>query len=356
VERDPAPITDIRQVTPAWLTGALRAAQVLDDAVVTAVRFEEPWRTSFSVVTRVHAAYSRAVTAPASFFLKFSQAVRPVSVPERGWEVLFYRSVAPLVAGNALVRCYDAVFSPQEQRLHLLLEDLTETHFPEMPSHLPPTYATCERIVAALAQIHASFWSRPPFHLSGQGVLTESDLQQRVQMLSERTNAFMAMLGDRLGDERRAIYREVLAALPLLFRRLMSPHGMTVVHDDIHIGNFLYPHNPARDHVRVIDWQTWNTDLAVKDLAHMMAYFWFPELRKRWEEPLLRAYHARLQELGVQDYGWEALYDDYRLCVIRKLFHPAWQWETGDVATKWWLHLERVMLAYQDLGCRELLG
>lgn len=57
----------------------------------------------------------------------------------------------------------------------------------------------------------------------------------------------------------------------------------------------------------------------------------------------------------MTDYTWEQLYDDYRLCVIRKLFHPAWQWEVGDQTSKWWLHLERLMLAYVDLDCRALL-
>lgn len=129
---------------------------------------------------------------------------------------------------------------------------------------------------------------------------------------------------------------------------------MNVVHDDVHIGNFLYPHNPSKHKIRIIDWQTWNVDVAVKDLAHMMAYFWFPERRKRYERMLLQYYHERLQAYGITNYSWETLYDDYRLCVIRKLFHPAWQWEMGDTASKWWLHLERVMLAYEDLECAEL--
>ena len=97
-------------------------------------------------------------------------------------------------------------------------------------------------------------------------------------------------------------------------------------------------------------------DLAPKDLAHMMALFWFPEQRKAMETPLLRQYHERLCENGVADYSWEQLWSDYRLCVIRKLFHPAWQWATGHHPNIWWNHLERVLTAYEDLHCRELLN
>jgi hypothetical protein len=97
-------------------------------------------------------------------------------------------------------------------------------------------------------------------------------------------------------------------------------------------------------------------DLAPKDLAHMMAVFWFPERRRALELPLLRRWHARLCERGVAGYPWERCWHDYRLSVLRKLFHPAWQWETGQHPNLWWNHLERVMAAYRDLRCDELLG
>jgi hypothetical protein len=76
----------------------------------------------------------------------------------------------------------------------------------------------------------------------------------------------------------------------------------------------------------------------------------------RYQQPLLPYYHERLQTYGVTNYAWQTLFDDYRLCVIRKLFHPAWQWENGENASKAWLHLERIMLAYQDLACAEVIA
>lgn len=348
-------VTDIHQVTPQWLTTTLRSSSALTEAHVTEVHVEALRETHFSIVARLNVIYSQPVNAPSSFFLKFSHPQRRVSIPENGREVVFYQLIAPKLPIPPVVCCFQAVFDQNQNKLHLLLEDLSETHYSETPSHLPPTYTTCEMIVQALAYVHAAFWEKPPFSISGQNVLTEQDIYERVQVITHRTRAFMEMLGDRLGDDRRRIYDNVLRALPRLFRRLMTPRGMTVVHDDIHIGNFLYPYQPEQEGIRIIDWQTWNTDLALKDLAHMMAYFWFPERRSRFETQLLRYYHACLESNGIIDYDWQELYDDYRFCVIRKLFHPVWQWETGDNATKWWFHLERIMLAYQDLDCWELL-
>lgn len=347
-------ITGVDQITPDWLTGVLQQ-QHPDDPRVAAVTVGAPRTTHFSVVVQLQLTYEQTTSAPPSLFLKFSQPTRHVRVAETGHEVLFYADVAPTLRGAPLIRCYDARFAPGPGKLHLLFEDLTATHYPEAPSHIPPSLARCEQIVDALAHVHSLSWESPPFELIGAHTLDAAAIAQRVEQLRARTEAFQAMLGDSLSDKRRAIYRRVLAALPRLLQRLSAVRAMAIVHDDIHIGNFLYPHDPSRERLRIIDWQTWNIDLAVKDLAHMMAYFWFPEQRARFELGLLRFYHARLQSYSIMDYSWEELFNDYRFCVIRKLFHPPWQWETGDNASKWWFHLERIMLAYQDLQCDELL-
>ncbi len=349
------PITDLSQVTPAWLTATLQRAGYLADSQVSAIAFGEQRQTSFHTVVQMQVTYSHATAAPPHLFLKFSLPERQVQVAENGWEVKFYRDIASQMKGGPLIRCYDAVFSPPQKKLHLVLEDLTATHYAQEPSHLPPLLPDCERIVDALAEFHAAWWERPPFAVVGWQLPDETELAARIEGIHRRIHAFQAMLGDRLSGQRRAIYQTVLAGLPTLFRRLKSVQGMAVVHDDIHIGNFLYPHDPSKDKVRMLDWQTWTIDLAVKDLAHMLAYFWFPERRSQCEQPLLHYYHERLQAYGVTNYSWEMLYNDYRLCVIRKLFHPAWQWENGENTNKWWFHHERIMLAYQDLGCAELV-
>lgn len=349
----PELIASLDQVTPAWLTGVLQRTGLLNGAKVLEVSYDTGV-TSFSVTAHLRISYTCESRAPTRLFLKFSKPQHPVSTPERGWEVLFYRFVAPRTPAP-LLRCYDAAFSPEQGKLHLLLEDVSDTHYSEPPSQLPPTRKNCELIVEALADIHAAWWEQPPWDVIGSSLPDQAEVARRIQEVRERIGRFINFLNDRLSAKRREIYREVLAALPHLYTRLTQRRGYTVVHDDIHIGNVLYPRNPAVDTVRIIDWQTWHIDLAPKDMAHMMAIFWFPEQRSGWERPLLRLYYDRLYENGVADYSWEQLWNDYRLCVIRKLFHPAWQWETGHHPNIWWNHLERAMIAYVDLECVELL-
>ena len=347
----PELITNLDQINAKWLTKVLRRQGLLKGAKVTEIRCDSGV-TSFSIIAHLRVSYTRNSEAPDRLFLKFSKPVHPVSTPEGGWEVVFYKSVAPHTPN--VLRCYDAVFSAEQGKLHLLLEDVSVTHYSEPPSQLPPTRENCELVVRALADVHATWWERPPWEMIGWSLPDQVEVDRRIKDVTDRVGRFADFLGDRLTEKRRDIYDDVLAALPDLYTRLTFPTAYTVVHDDIHIGNVLYPRNPSTDTVRIIDWQTWLIDLAPKDLAHMMALFWFPEQRRSLEMPLLRQYYDRLCENGVSDYSWNQLWDDYRLCVIRKLFHPAWQWETGHHPNIWWNHLERVMMAYEDLDCREI--
>jgi len=94
---------------------------------------------------------------------------------------------------------------------------------------------------------------------------------------------------------------------------------------------------------------------ASDDLAYMMAMHWYPDLRRRIERPLLDRYHAALVEHGVRGYDRRALDDDDRLSVLWQITTPVWQ-ATNDIPpVVWWNNLERILLAVDDLGCRDLL-
>jgi len=87
----------------------------------------------------------------------------------------------------------------------------------------------------------------------------------------------------------------------------------------------------------------------------MMATHWYPDRRRRMERPLLDHYHTALVAHGVRGYDRRALDDDYRLSVLWQLMTPVWQSAIDIPPVIWWSHLERILLAIDDLGCRELL-
>jgi hypothetical protein len=125
---------------------------------------------------------------------------------------------------------------------------------------------------------------------------------------------------------------------------------------DVHSGQFLFPRKGVQDIVRIVDWDWWDISVGPMDLAYTMSLFWFPERRALLEQHLLRRYHDRLLELGVAGYDEQSCWYDYKFAVIRNLLIPMQQWSTRPWPDFWYLHLERSLLAFEDLGCEELLG
>jgi hypothetical protein len=95
---------------------------------------------------------------------------------------------------------------------------------------------------------------------------------------------------------------------------------------------------------------------ATDDLAYMMAMLWYPDRRRLMEQPLLDLYHLALQRHGVTRYDRQALANDYRLSVLWLIARPVMQAANNVPPRVWWNNLERILLAVDDLGCRDLLG
>jgi hypothetical protein len=130
---------------------------------------------------------------------------------------------------------------------------------------------------------------------------------------------------------------------------------MTIIQGDSHVWNcFLSKDGTGTP--RLFDWDGWRPAVGAGDLAYMIAMHWYPEMRRHAERPLLDAFHEELLASGVKDYDRRALQDDYRLTVLWEITRPIWQHSARIPPVVWWPHLERIHLAADDLGCRELLS
>jgi hypothetical protein len=350
-------LTDLDHVTPEWLTEVLQHTGHLERGHVATVQLKTVRSTLASMVTHLEICYTDDATpsAPSRLFLKTSRPGLVEALPTPGQrEVAFYNRIVASMPNPPTVRCYDAACSPAAKKFHLLLEDLSASHFQtEWP--MPPTQLLCEHVIDSLAKFHAYWWDHARLTQEIGVRPTETSMQRDFRWMEQTLPAFLDFLGDRLSRERRAIYDQVLQAASTLTRRLIADQGLTFIHGDAHVWNFLLPHNIDTDTVRIIDWQSWRVGLGAMDLAYMMALHWYPERRARMEQMLLRWYHTQLLAYGVVGYAWDAYWYDYRLSVLRNLFIPIWQWSAKIGPATWWSHLERAMLAFEDLQCRELL-
>lgn len=337
------------------LTDALRAAGRLDTACVRGVALmAPPIRKLRSQTFRLRLDYDgRAEGAPASVILKMGHlddAARPAYA--NPFEVSFYRDVAPSLPAGTVPRCFDVTEATETSAWHLLLEDLTETHFVATEWPLPPPTAHCGQIVQALARIHAAWWDDPRLGVTVGRWRDEAIWVKEFSMALER---FTERFGHLLPAERHELYQQLIDRAPALSARQHARHSMTVVHGDAHVWNFFLPHD-GHETVRLLDWEDWHIGAPTDDLAYMMAMLWYPDRRHRLEQPLLDHYHAALVACGIRGYDRETLAEDYRLSVLWLIARPIWQARVGVGARVWWNNLERIFLAVDDLGCRDLLG
>lgn len=347
-------ITSVEQVTPAWVNEVLRRTGESEAGRVVRVEASPVRSLIISNTCRLEVVYAddATATAPRRLFLKWSQPSLEARFGRN--EVEFYNTVARAAPGPPLIRCYDAAFDEETGASHLLLEDLTETHT-QTVSPLPPSADECGLAVECLAQVHARWWEHPRLGVDLGRLTTEAEYEDLVRLLEKHLAGFLDFLGDRLSERRRAIYQKVLAGSMYPWRRMLRREGLTVSHGDAHWWNFLYPREGTEGGARVFDWHLWHVDVPTKDLAYMIALNWYPSRRAALEERLLRRYHAGLVAGGVNNYSWDDCRLEYRRMIVRELFVPVWQWSSGMQPGVWWSGLERIWLAFEDLGCEEFL-
>ena len=338
------------------LTLALRRSGVLGGGCVVEVAVDSARNTILSRIIRLRLSYEGAAdAAPASLILKTGH-------PDRagpGWnagrhEVAFYAEFAAVKATALVPRCHEAHWDAGDNSWHLLLEDLTDSHFITTTWPLPPSFEHCQAIIRARARFHAAWWDDPRLVTTLGTWLDAGALDDERARLANAFQRFAARLGDRLPPVRHDLYQRYLGAMPRLAARYQSRRNITIVHGDAHVWNCLMPRDGGDD-VRLFDWDSWRIGIGSNDLSYMMAMHWYPGLRGTLERPLLDLYHATLAAHGVA-YDRRALDVDYRWSVLRQIATPVWQAANDIPPVIWWNNLERILLAVDDLGCGELLA
>ena len=333
-----------------------RAGRLPGGARVVAVVPEAERTTLISVLRRVRVDYAGDSKDAPRYLLLKSPRTGDWFPEEARKEAVFYRDVAPHSPSEVLATCFHVTIAGSDgnSETRVLLEDLSESHRALGDWPVPPAREDCERLLDAYARFHAAWWDDARLGVSVGRFRDDAMLAASAADIAERWTRFRVMLGDRLGAERAERGERVMRALPRLADRHRSRRHLTIVHGDAHVWNALLPRETGGT-VRVIDWPGWRIDFAARDLAYMMALHWYPERRGRLERDLLRHYHDRLVAHGVAGYDFDALRSDYRRAVVQQIAIPVWQATSGLPPAIWWSHFERAMLAFDDLGCAELL-
>ena len=133
---------------------------------------------------------------------------------------------------------------------------------------------------------------------------------------------------------------------------------MSLSHGDYRLENLFYTGDPAKP-LLVVDWQLTSVAKPARDIAYFLTQSLTPDVRADHERPLMSLYLDELARGGVKGFGFDQLFDDYRLAILLAMAYPviAGGKMTDDERGVALCHavIERTMAAVVDLGCLELV-
>jgi len=343
-----APPTTARE-----LNAALSAAGTIQHGSIVNASITEQVKTDISHLWFLEVEYTpdSSPALPTRLLLKWPLDNSPA--PDRGDpENVFYRELAPSLPSPPMVQCL-ATASSDSDKQWMILEDLRASHsnppWPERPSD-KDVYGA----VATLAQLHARWWEAPALGSTIGSLHTETSLRTMVYDISAHLPGLVDDLGHDLPRADRLTLETVFSSSLRPWFRLIDRRGLTVIHGDAHVWNFLFPRS-GDGATYIFDWQLWHLDVGPRDLAFMIGLHWDREVRKQLELPVLHFYHEKLINAGVSNYSFDELLLDYRRCVVRNLTFPLINWARGFRREVWRHRLNCALAAYRDFNAAELL-
>jgi hypothetical protein len=223
-----------------------------------------------------------------------------------------------------------------------------------------------ERVVGALARMHARWWESPrleEFHWLPAPAAVDADTLGALHR--KWWPEFFEHHRGSLTPELAEFGRRLERVFPPLMESLLFGRPRTLRHGDYGLSNLLF--RPAdgtgaagQAGFVAIDWQMVSRGKGPWDLAWFLGQSLTAEQRREWESVLLATYHEGLADGGVSDYGAQECLLDYRRALAQRFgtlvsslvalpFTPEQKAKIRD------LQLPRNLTAIADHGGLEML-
>jgi len=359
--------TNPDEITPEWLTDALRKSGAIKDATVTSFDGKVIGEGAgfMGQLAKLSLTYDKPEEgAPKSVIGKFAAAAmenREVAMFFRFYEreVNFYEQIAERVELRT-PRCFFSAFEPSNGDYLLLLEDLA-------PAQVGDQVAGCSTehvrlAISELAKFQATWWNSPELDkldwmpgLDAEWFIqaVEDGYAQAWEPFVEFTKSYLtpelADIGKRYGTSIRKIMSTLGTELPT-----------TIVHGDFRLDNLFFASPQGGPPLCVIDWQISSKGGGIFDVAYLVAGTLPEAERKATERHLVKLYLDTLVAHGVKDYSYEQCWQDYRLSTLLLLGYSVIALGSLDHANERGVELfttisKRTFAAIIDLKSAELL-
>ncbi len=325
------------ELTPAWLTTALRTSGVLEpDRAATSVQMR-PTAAGIGFmgeVTGLTVTYDGPSTAPTAMVAKIPTQdpdvramLAPAAVFER--EARFYERLAPELPSTA--RCYAAAIDVVNDDFLLLLEDLSHLRLGDQLQGCGADDAA--RALEALAVFHARFWESPLLdRIDWLPAANDACMKIGEHVYRQSLPGFLEVFGEALDPGMAEVSERFGSRVPTLLDRLAAM-PTTIGHFDYRLDNLFFDDTDAADGVRMIDFQATSKGGFAYDLGYFVSQNLTIDDRRAHEEELLREYHDRLVADGVAGYDFDQLRRDYRVGVLYGWIIPVFAVGSLDVSS-----------------------
>lgn len=308
------------EITPEWMTHALREGGALGEASVKSVKKDilGDGKGFLSSVVRVEIEYdTREKGAPPSVVVKiepedgdFREFGDELHAFQR--EIRFYREVA----GNVpirLPRVYYAVDEPPA--FSMVMEDLSSFTPGDqiVGMHERQVMDTVEEI----ARMQAGYWNNEALEK-----LDWMPDQNGVSVdYAQKWESFVTHFGKYLEPEGRELGQRLTGFIDWKNKQI-AQRPRTIVHSDLREDNLLFAPEGSPDSIIIIDWQLAVKSIGTFDVARLMGGSELPKEREGHQLRVLRRWYDTLLEEGVSGYAWEEALYDFRLAALSVLCYP----------------------------------
>ena len=358
--------TSIGEITPEWLTDALKSTNVIRDATVKSFETTILGEGAGFIgqLARLTLQYDQPETgSPNSLVAKV-----PAEAPENRElgdlfrlyerECRFYEDLATRVELRT-PDCYYIGMDTERGDFLLLLEDLA-------PAQVGDQLKGCSSSEVALAlrdlaTFHAGWWESPhldeldwmpthndPLIVGTLGQAYEDIWDQFLDRFQARLTSSMIHTAERFGRH----FDKITA-------RLAEP-PCTIVHGDYRLDNMFFGTKGSEPILTLIDWQVSVRGCGVFDVTYFLTGTLEPKERRSTEVDLLKRYHRSLVQAGVRNYSYEQCFLDYRLSALYCLAYAVIAAGSVDLVNDRAVALlnsivERDFAAVEDLDAADLL-
>lgn len=308
------------EVTPEWLTHALRSGGAVKKAKVVSVDRDILGQGVgfLSSVVRARMEYDgEEEGAPSSVVVKiepedgeFQEFGDELDAFQR--EIRFYREVAVNVPAR-LPKVYYAVDKPPAYSM--VMEDLSSLTPGDqlVGMHKSQVMDT----VSVMAKIQASYWNNSALQELNWMPVTNSMGKD----FNQKWDSFVEHYGELVGSEGLAVGEKLRGSLDWK-KNEIEHRPKTIVHSDLREDNILFGPENSDSHIIILDWQLTIRSIGAFDVARVISGSEIPKERTGHQFEILRKWHNTLIEQGVRDYPWDDAVYDFRLGMLAFLCYP----------------------------------